>query len=352
MRPLTAAPVAPGTAAAPLPAIEVNDLTRVFRRGRRTLGQRLRRRPDMRERFAAVDRLDLRVEHGEILGLLGPNGAGKTTVVRMLATLLEPTGGTIRICGVDALARPRQARALLGAVLGGERSVYWKLTGRENLEYYAALYHLPRGVTAGRTAEVLAAVGLTERADDYVERYSTGMRQRLALARAVLADPPLLLLDEPTAGLDPQASADLRERIRGLCADGKAVLLTTHDMDEADRLCDRVAIMDRGRIVALGPPAALKRALRATQVVELEVDVAEPDEPGLVAAFGEIATVASNRRAADAFRVVLNGAATSDLVPLVVETARRNKGAVRRVDVVPVTLEDVFLSLTGRGLRE
>ena len=352
MRPLAVVPVRPGAPPAALPAIEARGLTRVFRRGRRTLAQRLRRQPDTRERFAAVDGIDLRVEHGEIFGVLGPNGAGKTTTVRMLATLLEPSGGTIRLCGVDALARPRQARALLGAVLGGERSVYWKLTGHQNLEYYAALYQVPRDATRGRITDVLAAVGLSDRADDYVERYSTGMRQRLALARALLAGPPLLLLDEPTVGLDPQASADLRERVRNLSATGKAMLLTTHDMNEADRLCDRVAIIDHGRIVALGSPAALKRAVRATQVVELEVEVAEPDEPGLVAAFAQLTTVAGSRRAGGALQVVLHGDATRQLVPVVVEAAWRNQAVVRRVDVVPVTLEDVFLTLTGRELRE
>src|SRR5205814_4635458 len=168
------------------PAVETKDLVKVFERGRRTIWQRLRRERDKRDRFRAVDGIDLVVEPGEIFGLLGPNGAGKTTTMKMLATLLIPTSGTIRVLGIDPPARPRDVRARLGAMLSGERSLYWKLTARENLEYFAALYHVPPSETKARIANVLAAAKLTDRADDYVEPYSTGMRQRLALARALL----------------------------------------------------------------------------------------------------------------------------------------------------------------------
>src|SRR5919197_4710601 len=160
------------------PAVETKDLVKVFERGRRTVWQRLRREPDRRERFRAVDGVDLRVETGEIFGVLGPNGAGKTTTMKMLATLLIPTSGTIRVLGIDPLARPREIRARLGAMLSGERSLYWKLTARENLEYSAALYHVAPAETRARIDHVLAAVHLTERTEEYVERYSTGMPQR------------------------------------------------------------------------------------------------------------------------------------------------------------------------------
>src|SRR2546425_8022004 len=211
------------TATAAGPAVDARGLVKVFERGRRTFWQRLRGQPDRRERFHAVDGIDLIVEPGEIFGLLGPNGAGKTTTMKMLATLLIPTSGTIRVLGIDPLARPREVRARLGAMLSGERSLYWKLTGRENLEYFAALYHVPPGESKARIANVLAGVKLADRADDYVERYSTGMRQRLALARALLPDPSLVVLDEPTVGLDPQASRDLRDRVRELRAQGRTV---------------------------------------------------------------------------------------------------------------------------------
>ena len=339
------------TAAPAAPAVETRDLVKVFERGRRTVWQRLRREPDRRERFRAVDGIDLTVKSGEIFGLLGPNGAGKTTTMKMLATLLLPTSGTIRVLGVDPLEHPRAVRARLGAMLSGERSLYWKLTARENLDYFAALYHVPPSETRARIDRVLGEVNLSDRADDYVERYSTGMRQRLALARALLPDPPLLLLDEPTVGLDPQASRDLRDRVRELRAQGRTVLLTTHYMEEADQLCDRVAIIDHGRIAALDTPAALKRTIRAEEVVRLELGVDGDDRP-VLERLGRAATVARSERSNGTLAVTAHCASARDFVPAAFDAARSTGATVRHVEVVPVTLEDVFLSLTGRALRE
>jgi len=334
-----------------LAAVETKDLVKVFERGRRTIWQRLRRELDKRDRFRAVDGVDLVVEPGEIFGLLGPNGAGKTTTMKMLATLLIPTSGTIRVLGIDPLERPREVRAKLGAMLSGERSLYWKLTGRENLEYFAALYHVPPAETKERIARVLAAVKLTDRADDYVERYSTGMRQRLALARALLPNPPLVVLDEPTVGLDPQASRDLRDRVRELKAQGRTVLLTTHYMEEADQLCDRVAIIDHGRIVALDTPAALKRTIRAEEVVHLEIGV-DGDDAAVIDRLGRSGTVARSERSNGTLAVTAHCASARDFVPAAFDAARSSGATIRHVEVVPVTLEDVFLALTGRALRE
>jgi len=333
------------------PAVETKDLVKVFERGRRTIWQRLRREHDKRERFRAVDGIDLVVEPGEIFGLLGPNGAGKTTTMKMLATLLIPTSGTIRVLGIDPLMRPREVRARLGAMLSGERSLYMKLTGRENLEYFAALYHVPPGETKARIEKVLAAAKLADRADDYVERYSTGMRQRLALARALLPDPPLVVLDEPTVGLDPQASRDLRDRVRELKTQGRTVLLTTHYMEEADQLCDRVAIIDHGRIVALDTPAALKRTIRAEEVVHLEIGL-DGDESAVIDRLGRSATVARSERSNGTLTVTAHCASARDFVPAAFDAARSTGTTIRHVEVVPVTLEDVFLALTGRALRE
>jgi ABC-2 type transport system ATP-binding protein len=333
------------------PAVETRNLVKVFERGRRTIWQRLRREPDKRDRFRAVDGVDLIVEPGEIFGILGPNGAGKTTTMKMLATLLIPTSGTIRVLGIDPLEHAREVRARLGAMLSGERSLYWKLTARENLEYFAALYHVPPAETKGRLASVLEAVKLADRADDYVERYSTGMRQRLALARALLPDPPLVILDEPTVGLDPQSSRDLRDRVRDLRSQGRTVLLTTHYMEEADQLCDRVAIVDHGRIVALDTPAALKRTIRAEEVVHLELGI-DGDDAAVLERLGRAATVARSERRNGTLNVTAHCASARDFVPAAFDAARANGATIRHVEVVPVTLEDVFLSLTGRALRE
>jgi ABC-2 type transport system ATP-binding protein len=334
------------------PAVEARGLTRTFLRGRSTFIGRLRRLPDERVRFNAVDGIDLRIEIGEVFGVLGPNGAGKTTTLRMLATLLLPTSGEVRVLGYDVVAQPREVRRRLGAVLSGERSLYWKLTARENLEYFAALFHIPRRVARGRIDAILAAVRLSDRADDYVERFSTGMRQRLVLARALLPDPPLLLVDEPTVGLDPQAATDMRDRIRQLRADGRTVLLTTHYMEEADQLCDRIAIIDHGRIVALGTPTELKRSLRAEQVLRLRATVGDQDG-AFLSRLAAAARVAHHERGEDGtVTITLHSPSAPDFVPVAFEIARATGAAIAHVEIVPVTLEEVFLSLTGRALRE
>ena len=332
-------------------AVEASGLTKVFTRGRRTMLQRLRRDPDQRHAHVAVDGIDLHVGEGEVFGILGPNGAGKTTTMRMLATLLEPTRGEARVLGIDVRREPRRVRARLGCVLSGERSVYWKLTARENLEYFAALYHVPRQDTARRIARALETVELADRADDYVERFSMGLRQRLVLARALLPDPPLLLLDEPTVGLDPQAARHMRERIQALRAEGRTVLLTTHYMEEADQLCDRIAIIDRGRIAALGTPLELKRRILAEQVVRLEVTV-DGDDSALINRLDRSGQVVRRERENRLLAVTVHCDSARDFVPAAFDASRAEGCSIRHVEVVPVTLEDVFIELTGRALRE
>jgi ABC-2 type transport system ATP-binding protein len=334
------------------PAIEANGLVKEFERGRRTVWQRLRGEPDHRERFRAVDGVDLHVERGEIFGVLGPNGAGKTTTMKMLATLLEPTAGRAQILGFDVVSHAREVRRRMGAVLSDGRSLYWKLTARENLEYFAALYHVPPTEQAARIRGALSAVKLDDRADDYVERYSTGMRQRLVLARALLPDPELLLLDEPTVGLDPQSSRDLRDRVRDLKSQGRTVLLTTHYMEEADQLCDRIAIVDHGRIVALDTPGGLKRTIAATEVVHLEIAAGATDAALLGRLERAAGSVARQERDDGTLQVTVHVRSARDFVPQAFDAARAEEAAIKHVEVVPVTLEDVFISLTGRALRE
>jgi ABC-2 type transport system ATP-binding protein len=339
------------------PAVEARGLVKEFERGRRTVWQRMRREPDHRERFRAVDGVDLLVERGEIFGLLGPNGAGKTTTMKMLATLLEPTEGEARILGLDVVRQARDVRRRLGAVLSDGRSLYWKLTARENLEYFAALYHVPVAGQRERIAGALRAVKLDDRADDYVERFSTGMRQRLVLARALLPDPELLMLDEPTVGLDPQSARDLRDRVRELKDQGRTVLLTTHYMEEADQLCDRIAIIDHGRVVALDTPAGLKRTISATEVVRLEIratDHVRPEvlEAAIDARLARAGDVAHRSREDGTLNFTVHCRSARDFVPAAFDAARAEGASIDHVEVVPVTLEDVFLSLTGRALRE
>ena len=245
-------------------AIEVRDLRRVYRT---TLGV-LRRKT---KEVVAVDGIDFAVAPGELFGLVGPNGAGKTTTVKILTTLLLPTSGTARVLGHDVARHPEAVRGRIGFIFGGERGLYWRLSGQDNLRYFASLYHVPPPVARRRIPELLEMVGLADRAREKVEGYSRGMKQRLHVARTLLHDPELLFLDEPTIGLDPVGARELRAVVRQLQAAGKTILLTTHYMFEADVLCQRVGVINHGRIIALDTPAALKREVRDLAIVEMEV---------------------------------------------------------------------------------
>ncbi|MGH2401152.1 MAG: ATP-binding cassette domain-containing protein, partial [Candidatus Limnocylindria bacterium] len=211
---------------------------------------------------------------------------------------------------------------------------------------------VPPAETRSRIIDILEVVHLSDRADDYVEKFSTGMRQRLVLARALLPDPSLLLLDEPTVGLDPQASRDLRERVLKLRDDGRTALLTTHYMEEADQLCDRIAIVDHGRIVALDTPEGLKRNLRATEVVRLEIQASDHAEPGLLRRLAADGSVTQADSVNGSLHLTIHCSSARTLVPLAIDAARAESAEVRHIEVLPVSLEDVFISLTGRALRE
>ena len=217
----------------------------------------------------AVKEVTFEVERGELFGLLGPNGAGKTTTVKMLSTLLLPTSGEITILGLDVLQRTREVRKLIGFTFGGARGLYGRLTANENLRYFAELYAMDPSLTRKRIPELLELVNLLDRADDKVETYSSGMQQRLHLARALLHDPELIFLDEPTVGIDPVGARELRSTIKNLKARGKTILLTTHYMAEADELCDRIAIINKGRIIAMDTPTAMKAGMTSESVIEL-----------------------------------------------------------------------------------
>jgi len=218
---------------------------------------------------AAVEDVSFAVQRGELFGLLGPNGAGKTTTVKMLTTLLLPTAGTARVLGLDVRQQAAEVRRRIGFAFSGGRGLYTRLTGIQNLQYFAELYSLEAAVTRRRIPEMLELVGLAGRGDDRVETYSSGMAQRLHLARAMLHDPEVLFLDEPTVGIDPIGARELRQTIRSLISLGKTVLLTTHYMAEAEELCQRIGILKQGRIVALDSPDALKRRITGDSVIEI-----------------------------------------------------------------------------------
>jgi ABC-2 type transport system ATP-binding protein len=293
----------------------------------------------------AVDRVSFEVREGEIYGLLGPNGAGKTTSISMICGLLKPDGGEVHIAGKNLWHSPQEARSIMG-VVPQEIALYEELTGRENLEFWGRLAGLSSGDAKTRATELLEALTLVDRGKDAVKKYSGGMKRRINLGCALMHRPKLLLLDEPTVGIDPQARANLIEFIRQLVAGGMGLLYTTHYLEEAESICTRIGIIDHGKLLAEGTLAELQRRLGDAQIFVLEANLSQTDPdtwPGFREQFRVIQksdrqlTVASStsRDPADALKQLL-------AMPVHVEN----------VTLKRPSLNDVFLQLTGRQLRE
>jgi ABC-2 type transport system ATP-binding protein len=246
------------------PVIEARELRRTYQT---TTGVIRRKKLEVE----AVRGISFSVGRGELFGLLGPNGAGKTTTIKMLITLLLPTSGSGHVLDLDVVKNAKEVRKRIGYVFGGDRGLYERLSARDNLRYFAELYGVSGKAQRMRIDEVLELVGLKGREQERVEGYSRGMRQRLHIARGILHDPEVVFLDEPTIGVDPVGARELRQTIADLIAAGKTVLLTTHYMFEADALCDRIAVIAKGRIVGEGTPTELKRGVAQGTVTEIEV---------------------------------------------------------------------------------
>ncbi len=244
-------------------AIELFHLQRIFK----TFTGVIKRTP---KEVRAVEDVSFEIQEGELFGLLGPNGAGKTTTVKMLTTLLIPTSGHATVKGFDLVKQADQIRKHIGFIFGGERGLYWRLSGIDNLRYFASLYGVSPDISKKRIPYLLDMVGLKGRGEEKVEGYSRGMKQRLHVARTLLHEPAILFLDEPTIGLDPVGAREFRNVILNLQSEKKTILLTTHYMFEADALCDRIAVINQGRIIALDTPAGLKQHVSDLSVVEVE----------------------------------------------------------------------------------
>lgn len=336
----------------------------------------------------AVDGLSFAVEAGEVFGLLGPNGAGKTTTVGILTTMVRATAGFAYVGGVDVLREPVRARARL-AVVPQRSNLDRSLTPRQNLTFHAAYHGFSRAERNARAAALLDEFGLSRQADVKVDWYSGGMAQRLMIARSLMHEPQVLFLDEPTTGLDPQARLFVWERIRELRTRGVTIMLTTHDMDEAAELADRVGIVDHGRLLALDTPAALTRRLTGQTILDLTVTPAAGDDADkILAALSDIAGVERGEQIATAppsgwspgvggpptpvqgpehaggpaaaggasgdgtarLRLYVTGDPAALLAPVVAVLAGRSAN-LTDVHFGAPSLEDVFIDLTGRGLR-
>ncbi|AZR74884.1 hypothetical protein BBF96_09460 [Anoxybacter fermentans] len=299
--------------------------------------------------IVAVNQVNLAIQEGEIFGLLGPNGAGKTTLIKMISTLLFPTEGNIYVNGYDIYKDEKEIKCTIGVLLANNRSLYLKLTAKENLEFFCNLYNVPRSEQEARIDEVLTMVGLLDRKNDYVETFSHGMLQRLNIARAMIHKPKFLILDEPTNGLDPVAANELRNTIIRLNNQGLTILLTTHNMMEADMLSNRVAIIHQGKIISEGSPEQLKKSINKN-IYEVKVKRTEIEKATEI--LKEIGIEKVNIISGDHLDQ-LSIRMLSDKAYNLEEMNRifNNKGLeVYGLSLHNPTLEDVFINLTGKAL--
>src|SRR5919198_3625296 len=294
----------------------------------------------------ALQGISFDIAPGELFGLLGPNGAGKTTTIKILTTLLLPTSGSARVLGLDPVTQHAQLRRRIGYVFGGDKGLYDRISALDNLRFFADVYRVPLRAKQARIDELLEIVGLRGREHERVEMYSRGMRQRLHIARGLLHDPEILFLDEPTIGLDPVGARELRETVANLQQAGKTILLTTHYMLEADELCDRIAIITGGRIVADGTPVDLKRGIPERNVIEIEAfGVDETAIDRLRQIEGVEAVSVEPRDQAQV--IVVSSRRGPELIPPLL-SALDGAGLGRVVAREP-TLEDAYVELVDRA---
>lgn len=327
-------------------AIRIEGLTKLYvSREKKSLLKKGKRRE-----VHALRGIDLEVKKGEIFGLLGPNGAGKTTMIKILTTLLLPTSGNAWVNGYDVVKDDRKVRESIGCMLMGERGLYWKLTGRENLEYFGALYYVPKKQRRERIEYLIELLELRDFIDRTVETYSSGQKMITAFAKALIHDAPLLFLDEPTTAMDVHAARKLRNVVKDLNKQGKTIIYTTHLMHEADELCDRIAIIDKGKIKAIGTPAELKASVRSEDAIRIEGVIPEASVSA-VRELDAVEKVAVEEKAGRQHLRALTENGRSAL-PLIIDALLKNGATLEYISPEEPTLEDVFIKLTGRTLNE
>ena len=301
---------------------------------------------DGKQRVVAVEGIDLQVREGELFGLLGPNGAGKTTTISICTTRALPTAGGVRIAGIDVVKAPSQARRCIG-VVPQYNTLDRACTIFENIYFHCLYFGFSRAEARQRTKQLLSQFHLAERADAYPAQLSGGLAQRVQIARAIAHRPKVLFLDEPSAGLDPQSRIAMWDAVRGLREEGITVVLTTHYLEEADELCDRVAIIDHGKILVQDTPAALKGSVGAQKLYELDLRSRE-NIPALIDQLQRLSGVVSVEPTPTGVRLFAHG--VEGLVSEVVHEA--NPYGLRDLTITETSLETVFIRLTGRDLRE
>jgi ABC-2 type transport system ATP-binding protein len=318
-------------------AVETKALRRVYR--------------SRSQEVVALDGIDLRVHRGERFGVLGPNGAGKTTLIKILVTLLLPSSGEAFVDGLDVVRQFRELRHRIAMVSGGENVGFGMLKVKEQLWMFSQFYGMPSGAARRRIDELLERLGLTEAANRLVSTLSSGMRQKMNLIRGLMTDPRILFLDEPTVALDVGAARDVRNEVRRWMSEDptRTVILTTHYMMEADELCDRLAIVNRGRIVAEGTPAQLKQRVQQNAIVDLQLSPGNPLLDALRGVDGVVAASVMEQDGVDRFSLLLASDAALGGVMRIAETSGR---AIRGVQKREPTLEDAFVKLVGRGMAE
>lgn len=297
-----------------------------------------------RREVEALKGLSFSVKKGEIFGLLGPNGAGKTTMIKILTTMLTPSSGKVSVLGYDPVTETKALRPHINFILGGERNLYWRLSAYDNLAYFSDLYKIPRSKQKTQIQELLELVGLQDVADQRVETFSKGMKQRLQIARGLVNNPKILFLDEPSIGLDPVSARKLRDIIRQLNENGTTILLTTHYMFEADELCDRIAFIDKGELVEIDSPQNIKQKTDNVSVIEFNVVGMNPSKIKILSSLPSIHHIQSENQDFIT-NIKLHTSDPQAVVPLIYETVQG--AAIQDLAITKPSLEDVYVQLIG-----
>ena len=333
-------------------AIETQDITKRFIQTK-SFGELLLH-PFRKKELIALEKVSINVKEGELFGILGPNGAGKTTLIKVLCTLILPDDGTAYVNGYDVVEDEEKVKASIGLVTSEERSFYWRLTGRKNLEFFASLHIFSNSGAKSRIDEVLRLVGLEDRADDRFSNYSTGMKHRMAIARGLLNDPAILFLDEPTKSLDPYAAQKLREFIKEdlVREQRKTVFLSTHHLEEAEQLCDRIAIIDKARIKACGTLNALRKIAGKEEKYVIEVKTLSKSLLDKLSCLEGVIDFSNAPLKSDVVSLEFMLSNSETVLPQIIEMIVNTGGKIRACNREEAVLGEIFAQLTEDGGKE